>query len=98
MSIEQPYTVARYEALQRVLSDSGATVVDGVELYRAQADQLGLFTLRQDSHPNERGHALLAGALIKAVQELQVLCGGLKRARSRHDACITASGCIVKTT
>ncbi|HXS80167.1 MAG TPA: hypothetical protein VN818_07775 [Gammaproteobacteria bacterium] len=67
LSVGQPSYVARYNAVAEVLRASSATVVDGVALFAAEPDALGLYTLRMDNHPNERGHALLAEALIHAI-------------------------------
>jgi hypothetical protein len=49
------------------LRGSSVTVVDGVALFEAQPDPVSLFTLRIDNHPNERGHAVLAEALVEAI-------------------------------
>lgn len=61
-------TVARYEGVLRALDGSGATVVDGAELFASQPDLRSLYTLGIANHPNERGHALLAEALIAAIE------------------------------
>jgi hypothetical protein len=38
-------------------------------VFAAQQDFLDLYTLRVDSHPNERGHAVLADAVIATLRE-----------------------------
>jgi hypothetical protein len=51
------------------LDASDVPVVDGVELFDAQPDPLGLYTLRINNHPSERGHALLAQAILAAIEQ-----------------------------
>lgn len=68
LSTGQRATVARYEGVLRALEGSGADVVDGAALFAAQPDTHSLFTLGIANHPNEEGHALLAEALIAAVE------------------------------
>ena len=67
LSVGRPGDVARYNAVADVLRASSVTVVDGVALFAAEPDSLSLYTLRMDNHPNERGHAVLAEALIEAI-------------------------------
>jgi hypothetical protein len=61
--------VARYEAVRESLAAAGVPVVDGVQLFEAQDDVLGLYTLRINNHPSDRGHALLAAAILRAIRE-----------------------------
>lgn len=68
LSVRQPANVARYEAIVDVLRASPATVVDGAALFAAQPDFLSLYILRMDNHPNERGHAIIAEAVIEAIE------------------------------
>jgi hypothetical protein len=67
LSVGQPQSIARYEAVAEVLRASKVAVVDGVSLFAAQPDFLSLYTLRIDNHPNERGHAMLGDAVIEAI-------------------------------
>lgn len=67
-----PRSVAQYEAIRRVLDDSAVRVVDGVALFDGQVDISGLYTLRSSNHPSERGHALLADAVVAAVQDEEI--------------------------
>jgi len=67
ISVGRPENVARYQAVSDALRDSAATVVDGAALFAADPDYLRLYTLRMDNHPSEEGHALLAKALIAAI-------------------------------
>jgi hypothetical protein len=60
--------IERYEAVLNVLDQAGVSVVDGAALFAAQPDVLSLYTLRIDNHPSERGHALLADAVIAAIE------------------------------
>lgn len=68
LSLGQPQNVARYEAVKEVLRASPVKVVDGVALFAAQPDFLSLYILRMDNHPNERGHAIVAEAVIEAIE------------------------------
>jgi hypothetical protein len=65
---KEPASMARYRAVLEALSASHINVVDGVALFDAQSDPIGLFALRMDSHPNEQGHLLLANAVIEAIE------------------------------
>jgi hypothetical protein len=67
LTVGQPGDVARYKAVAEALRASSVTVVDGIALFEAQPDPVSLFTLRIDNHPNERGHAVLARALVEAI-------------------------------
>jgi hypothetical protein len=67
LSVRNARAVARYEALTRLLHTAEVEVVDGVALFAAEPDFLSLYTLRTDNHPNERGHAMLAEAVIAAI-------------------------------
>ena len=67
LTVEQPAGVARYEAVSDALRGSPVCIVDGVALFAAQPDPLSLYTLRMDNHPNGRGHAVLAEALVEAI-------------------------------
>ena len=67
LTVGQPGEVVRYEAVLNALRESPVTVVDGVALFAAHPDPVSLFTLRMDNHPNERGHAVLAKALVEAI-------------------------------
>jgi hypothetical protein len=51
-----------------VLDQSGVSIVDGPALFAAHRDVLSLYTLGIDNHPNKRGHALLADAIITAIE------------------------------
>jgi hypothetical protein len=63
-----PQSVARYKAILGAVDPSMVGLVDGVALFDEQPDKPGLFTLRIDNHPSERGHAVLADAVIAAIQ------------------------------
>ena len=65
---QAPQSVARYEAILDAVDPSLVGLVDGVALFDGQPDKPSLFTLRIDNHPSERGHAVLADAVIAAVQ------------------------------
>jgi hypothetical protein len=67
-SAETATNVARYRKVLEALSSSGVRVMDGVALFDLQPDPVGLFTLRIDNHPNERGHALLANAVLATIE------------------------------
>jgi hypothetical protein len=67
ISSGRPQDVARYEAVSDALRGSAVEVVDGVALFAAEPDSLGLYTFRMDNHPNERGHALLGEAVVAAI-------------------------------
>jgi hypothetical protein len=67
ISVGRPADVARYNAVADVLRASPVIVVDGVAQFAAEPDSLTLYTLRMDNHPNARGHAVLAEALIEAI-------------------------------
>jgi hypothetical protein len=62
-------TRGRYDAVLRELEEAGVSVVDGPALFAAQPDVRGLYTLRIENHPNEQGHALLAEAVIAAIEQ-----------------------------
>jgi hypothetical protein len=65
--------VARYEAVRKSLHRSNVHVIDGVTLFEAQPDLLGLYTLRINNHPSERGHALLAEAILSLIEQKEAL-------------------------
>jgi hypothetical protein len=67
-SNRQPTSVARYEGVLRALEGSAVIQVDGVALFAAQADVESLYSLGIDNHPSERGHELLADAIIAAIE------------------------------
>jgi hypothetical protein len=67
ISVGRLADVERYKAVSGALHDSAVTVVDGAALFAAEPDYLLLYTLRMDNHPSERGHALLAEAVIAAI-------------------------------
>jgi hypothetical protein len=46
-------------------------VVDGAALFNASDDPAGLFALRMGSHPNERGHALLADLIMTKLESVR---------------------------
>jgi hypothetical protein len=57
----------RYRAVVAALEELSLDGVDGAQLFRDQIDPLGLYMLRISNHPNERGHALLGDAVVKAI-------------------------------
>jgi hypothetical protein len=67
LSSGSPTALARYEAVAQSLRTAEVEVVDGAALFAAEPDFLALYTLSIDNHPNERGHALLAEAVIAAI-------------------------------
>jgi hypothetical protein len=69
LSVGNARAVARYDAVTKLLRAREIEVVDGVALFAAVPDFLSLYTLRIDNHPNERGHAVLADAVIAAIDE-----------------------------
>jgi len=71
-STKQPRSVAQYQAVRQVLGESAVSVIDAVALFEQQPDLLGLFTLRTDNHPSERGHALIASAVIAAIENKEL--------------------------
>ena len=62
---------ARYRAVAAATRDLGMDTIDGVQIFRAARDPLGLYALRIDNHPNERGHALLAEAILAKLDQVQ---------------------------
>jgi hypothetical protein len=68
ISTRRPANVAQYREVRRVLEAAPAALVDGVALFDEQPDELGLYTMRTNNHPSERGHALIAQAVIAAVE------------------------------
>lgn len=69
LSKGDPATVARHDAVLRVLENRPVSVVDGGALFAAQADVESLYNLGIENHPSEKGHALLAGAIIAAIEQ-----------------------------
>jgi hypothetical protein len=67
-SMKQPRSMARYHAVLDAIDPSLVRVVDGVALFAAEPDAAGLFTLRMDNHPNERGHAVIGHAVVDAIE------------------------------
>lgn len=67
LSVGNPRAMARYEAITKSVRAAEIEVVDGIALFAAEPDFLRLYTLSIDNHPNERGHALLAKAVIAAI-------------------------------
>jgi len=59
---------ARYYEVMNVLDASTLQIVDGAALFAAQPDVRSLYTLRIENHPSERGHALLADAILAAMR------------------------------
>ena len=53
--------------MSRALQGAPVDVVDGPALFAEEPDFLELFTLGIDNHPNEHGHAMLAEAIIAAL-------------------------------
>lgn len=60
---------ARHRAVVEALAELPVEVVDGAQLFRGQPDPLGLYTLRINNHPSERGQALLAEAVLAALSD-----------------------------
>jgi hypothetical protein len=69
ISMNRAMDVARYDAIRASLQAAGVRFVDGAELFAAQPDPLDLYMLRIGNHPSERGHALLAQAILEAVEQ-----------------------------
>jgi hypothetical protein len=69
ISMNRAMDVARYDAIRASLQAAGVRFVDGAELFAAQPDPLDLYMLRIGNHPSERGHALLAQAMLEAVEQ-----------------------------
>jgi hypothetical protein len=67
LSAGEPQAHARYDAVSQALQAAGVEVVDGPAVFAAHPDFLELFTLGMDNHPNERGHAALAHAIIATL-------------------------------
>lgn len=68
LSTQRPQNVARYQAVLASLDPSRVGIVDGVALFAAQSDMPGLYTLRIDNHPSERGHAVVGDAVVAAIK------------------------------
>jgi hypothetical protein len=68
LTMGQRIAGARYDAVMNVLNGSALQVVDGAALFAAQPDVRSLYTLRIDNHPSEKGHALLAEAILAAIR------------------------------
>jgi hypothetical protein len=68
LSVGNERAMARYDAITKYLRAAEIEVVDGVALFAAEPDFLRLYTLSIDNHPNEHGHALLAAAVIAAIE------------------------------
>jgi hypothetical protein len=69
IATRQTQSVARYHAVREALSRSGVRYVDGPSVFASAGDAERLFALGIDNHPNERGHAVLANALIAALNK-----------------------------
>jgi hypothetical protein len=69
ISTGQLQSVERYEAVRGALVRAGVSFVDGPQAFAAADDVRRLYALGLDSHPNERGHALLANALVSAIKK-----------------------------
>ena len=69
ISAGEEQAVVRYDAVSRALEEAPVEVVDGPEVFASEPDFLALYTLRMDNHPSERGHALLAEAIIAAIKK-----------------------------
>jgi hypothetical protein len=72
LSVQNARAVARYDAVTKALRAREVEVVDGAALFAAEPDFLSLYTLRIDNHPNERGHAVLADAVIAAIDSKEM--------------------------
>jgi hypothetical protein len=68
ISTQRPVSVAQYRDVRRVLEAAPVALVDGVAVFDEQPDELSLYTMRTNNHPSERGHALIAEAVIAAVE------------------------------
>ena len=68
LSTKRPQDVARYRAVLASLDPSRVGIVDGAAIFAAQPDMPGLYTLRIDNHPSERGHAIIGDALVAAIK------------------------------
>lgn len=69
LSNGDPASVARHDAVLRALENRPVSVVDGGALFAAQADIESLYNLGVENHPSQRGHALLAGAIVAAIEQ-----------------------------
>jgi hypothetical protein len=69
LSTQRSQNVARYHAMLASLDPSRVGIVDGPALFATQADMPGLYTLRIDNHPSERGHAVIGDAVVAAIKE-----------------------------
>jgi hypothetical protein len=68
LSARRSQDVARYRAVLASLDPSRVGIVDGAALFAKQPDVPGLYTLRIDNHPSERGHAIIGGAVVAAIK------------------------------
>jgi hypothetical protein len=73
ISTDELRSVTQYEAVRGALDAAGVSVVDGVALFEQQQDLLGLYTMRTNNHPSEQGHAVIAGAVVAAVEAEEIL-------------------------
>jgi hypothetical protein len=73
ISTGDPYNVVQYKAVLDALGTSDVSIIDGAAVFNAEPDRLGLYALRADNHPSERGHAVLADAVIAVLQREGVL-------------------------
>lgn len=74
ISMAEASSVARYRSVLKVLQDeAGIRVVDAVEVFAEEPDMLSLYALRTDGHPSARGHAVIARAVIAAIERENVL-------------------------
>ena len=73
--------------LTRLAQDAGLVTADVGKLFAGMRDWSDYRISRWDSHPNERGHALIADVLyerLKALQEVGRLDLGLRRKRPEN--------------
>lgn len=68
LSIGRDQDVERYRAVMASLDASAVDIVDGVAVFAQQPDVPGLYTLRMDNHPSERGHAAIGEAVVAAIK------------------------------
>ena len=69
LSHGEPADIARHAAVLRALDRRPVTIVDGGALFASQTHVDDLYTLGIENHPNEKGHALLASAIVAAIED-----------------------------